>query len=356
MADNFDANIAAAVALLQSQPNGAVVAVAIQALANTCRSTRDDLQSHVADNVTEFATRDAAFQALVMRTQNLEGRADAVTNDGNQVAEDLKSLSDEVTALRIQVQQLSSRADQVATDGSKVTEQVVSISNELSGFTSDLVNYVGEVDTLRKLAIERTDWLKATSDTAAQELRRLEQQLQQQQQYVQQLAQAQQPPQQSMYGDSLHNRVSALEVQLGQVQQQVLNTPPGFAAGYGHKSKSILEVPGYKLLPAFQGSTGALSNAFRKFSTSFIGCAVSAHGPEARKAMALARESPGEVSQALEEEHSGLNEDLWSALSHKLDGVAWDPVLALVEGRGLELWRRVHKEHDPQNKEHAVVL
>ena len=52
------------------------------------------------------------------------------------------------------------------------------------------------------------------------------------------------------------------------------------------------------------------------------GCAVSAHGPEARKALALARESPGEVSQALEEEHSGLNEDLWSALSHKLDGVA----------------------------------
>ena len=101
MAENFDANIAAAVALLQSQPNGAAVAVAIQALASHSRLVRDDLQSHVADNVIEFATRDAAFQGLVMRIQELEARADAVSNDSNQVAIDLKDLSDEVTALRV---------------------------------------------------------------------------------------------------------------------------------------------------------------------------------------------------------------------------------------------------------------
>ena len=70
----------------------------------------------------------------------------------------------------------------MASDGSKVTEQVIGISSELSGLTSDIVNYAGEVDALRKLAIERTDWLKTASDSVAQ-------QLQQQQRRTQQLEQ-----------------------------------------------------------------------------------------------------------------------------------------------------------------------
>ena len=278
----------------------------MQHVATMLRSSMIAFDSHVAENVQSFQAVETANTRLAERTSALEVRADSVTSDGDR-------LTTRINALEGATTELTSRADTVAADGAKAVAELANFEakfgilhaaiNELGGHARAFGDQVGVL----KSSVDHLELL-ASADKG------------------------------------VSDRVKELE--------RVVNTRSSGTGVVGGASglKSSYD---YREIARFGNMK---DEDFRQWRESVKNLCESR--PEALEALewAAAKREPITEDELRVKGYYDFSRELWGVLGSKTKEAPWRLQLAILGRNGLEHWRQLASQYNPQSPEDAGVL